>query len=125
MAVDLLERLRKITEEARHAANAEMLRREQAERAAADRIISDIPAIASAEAKQGRQTAAIMVVAYAGRPEFEPGIGYTLDAALLTGPSAVVWSYCAEQQLAPHLVPRWTTLESGIHRIDFLLCIGW
>lgn len=125
MAVELLERLRQITEEARRAALAETLRRQQAERAAAERIIADIPSIASAEAAQGRQTAAIMVVGYAGRPQFEPGVGYTLDAAALSGPSKVVWDYCVEQQLAPHLAPRWTTLESGIHRIDFLLCITW
>jgi hypothetical protein len=30
-----------------------------------------------------------------------------------------------EQQLQPHLVPRWTTLDTGVNRIDFVLCIAW
>ncbi len=125
MALDLVEQLRQKTQEALRAQTDEARLRAEAERVAAERIVAEIPSLALAEAERGRQVAAVMLVTYRGRPEFRDGQGYVIDPEQLDGASARVWEWCVANALSPHLVARWTSLESGMHRIDFVLCVAW
>lgn len=121
----LRDRLRRLTDEARARADAERARREAAERSAADAITGEIPARAEQEASRGKTCLAVMEVTYVERPVWTDDNQYALDPASLSGPSRYVWDWCVANALDPTLVPRWTTVESGVHRIDFSLVVRW
>jgi hypothetical protein len=121
----LRERLRRLTDEARSRAEHERIRRETAERAAADEIISSVPQRAEDEAARGKTCLVVMDVTYVERPVWTDDNQYALDPTSLSGPSRYVWDWCVENALDPTLVPRWTSLDSGVHRIDFSLIVRW
>lgn len=121
----LRDRLRRLTDAARARAEAERVRREAAEREAARGIIEAIPGRAEDEASRGKTCLAVMEVTYVERPVWTDDNQYALDPSSLSGPSRYVWDWCVENALEPMLVPRWTSLESGVHRIDFSLVVRW
>lgn len=121
----LRDRLRRLTDEARARAEAEAAQRAAAERAAARAIIAQIPEQAEEQARTGRNFLVVMDVTYDERPLFTDAGEFILDPDALTGPSRHVFAHCVAEGLEPTLVPRWTSMDSDVHRIDFSICIAW
>lgn len=121
----LIERLRRLTQEAQARRRSEEEERRLHEQKQAKAIIATIPEVTEREANDGKCFAPIMEVTYEGKVDVREDSGFTLDPAQLTGASALVFSYCAQAQLQPILVPHWTSLDTDMHRVDFTLCVQW